>query len=487
MVLLGLVCGAMAPVEAASPVPVGLSEISLATPDAPSSSPFVYIESSGHSITGPLLRFYTRTGGEERHGKPLAEPVRVGNRYLQYFERSALEFYPDYTGTGTEVRFASIGLTAASEAVGDLEPVTPFAGSEGNWYFPESGHSLREPFLSFWRNQGDQTGLGLPVSEELTQAGPNGNAVSVQYFEYAALQRPQNGTNAGDVSFVPLGTTLAKEKLSPAQLAPVAKEKFSAARTVKLPSLMFHYIREVDPKKDLLGYNLSIKPDNYLKYLDWVQANGFTTVTVGQVYDYLQYGILLPDKPIMFRWDDGHDSDWFVYQEMKKRGMTATFFVITQRLELTPAQWQQIDKDGFEIGAHTRTHPDLRGVGDLAGQITGSKTDLEAMLGHPVRSFAYPSGGYNDRVIQVVRNSGFTIAVTTDGGYTWTGDLRLKEPVVSVTGQDNLESFCYKVKAGTTAPAAAGVNCNGLVAGSATVGTNVTQTVQKTAFPTPKS
>ena len=485
--VLGLVCGATAPapVEAASPeVLAGFSEINASAPDAPNASQFVYVEGSGHGMTGPMLRFYTRTGGAERHGQPLSEPIRMGTHYLQYFQRSALEFYPDYVGTGTEVRFAALGQTAAAESGASLEQVAPFVGTDGNWYFQESGHSLREPFLSFWRNEGGQDGLGLPLSEEVTQDGPDGSPVTVQYFETAALQRPQGSANPAEVSFVPLGEKLAKEKLTTAQLAPVAKERFTAPRTVKIPSLMFHYARIVDPKKDLLGYNLSIKPDNYIKFLDWVQQNGYTTVTVGQVYDYLQYGILLPDKPVQFRWDDGHDSDWFVYQEMKKRGMTATFFVISQRLELTPAQWQQIDRDGFEIGAHTRTHPDLRGVKDLAGEITGSKTDLEAMLGHPVRGFAYPSGKYNDSVVKVVRDSGFAVAVTTDGGYTWTTDLKLKEPVVSVTGQDSLASFCWKVRSGTAAQAAASVNCNGLPA--ATLDPALTPSNQKTAPPTVK-
>lgn len=497
LALLGLVCGAtattvsagVAPVEAATAgaaplaeVSGGLadySEINATALDAPTASQFLYVDGSGHGITGPILRFYTRTGGAERHGQPLSEPIRVGNHYLQYFQRSALEFYPDYVGTGTEVRFAALGHTAAAESGLSLEQIAPFVGTDRKWYFPESGHSLTEPFLSFWRNEGGQDGLGLPISEELDRDGPDGGQMTIQYFENAALQRPQGSANPADVTFVPLGELQAKEKLTPAQLAPVAKERFTAPRTVKVPSLMFHYARIVDPKKDLLGYNLSIKPDNYLKFLDWVKQAGYTTVTVGQVYDYLQYGILLPDKPVQFRWDDGHDNDWFVYQEMKKRGMTATFFVISRRLELTPAQWQQIDQDGFEIGAHTRTHPDLRGVKDLAGEITGSKTDLEAMLGHPVRSFAYPSGKYNDSVVKVVRDSGFSVAVTTDGGYTWTTDLKLKEPVVSVTGQDTLGSFCYKVRAGTVAQEAASVNCNGL--DTATTSSTNPQTAPPTA------
>ncbi|MDB5081653.1 MAG: hypothetical protein JWP00_3577 [Chloroflexi bacterium] len=487
LILLGLVCGAAPTAEAARVMlPAdSLQEISAAV-EAPVNSQFRYNEVSGHGIIGPILRFYTRTGGPERHGKPLSEPVRVGNHYLQYFERSALEFYPEYSGTGLEIRFAQLGQLAAEEAGVNLQPIAPFMGTAENWYFPENGHSLREPFLTYWRNEGDLNDLGLPISEELTRDGPDGTRITVQYFENTALQRPMDSTKVEEVSMVPLGTARAKQVLKPAQLAPISRERFSAPRTVKVPSLMFHYAREVDVKKDPLGYALSVKPANYIKFLDWVQENGYNTVTISQIYDYLQYGILLPEKPVNFRWDDGHDNNWFVYQEMKKRGMTATFYIVTQRLELLPAQWKQIDQDGFEVAAHTRTHPDLRATKDLAGEVAGSKKDLEAILGHPVRNFCYPYGYYNNTVKQMVRDSGFEIAVTTQGGYTWSADSKLEEPTISVTGNDDLASFAGKIKAGTAVQAVSNSSVSPTKAAApprSTVPVKTTAAIQKTVPP----
>jgi peptidoglycan/xylan/chitin deacetylase (PgdA/CDA1 family) len=381
------------------------------------------------------------------------------------------------------VRFARIGELAAADSKVNLQPTAPFIGSDDSWYFPESGHSLDEPFLTFWRNQGDMAGLGLPISEELSQVGPEDTKLTVQYFQNVQLQRPQGSAKVEEVTIAPLGALRAKQLLKPAQLAPVAKERFSASRTVKVPSLMFHYAREVDEKKDPLGYGLSVKPETYIKFLNWVQDNGYTTVTISQIYDYLQYGILLPDKPVQFRWDDGHDNNWFVYQEMRKRGMTATFYVVTQKLELLPAQWKQIDQDGFEVAAHTRTHPDLRAVKDLAGEVAGSKKDLEAILGHPVRNFAYPYGYYNNTVKQMVRDSGFEIAVSTRGGYTWTSDSKLEEPTISVTGYDNVEAFASKVKQGTAAPSTSAADTK-VTAPVPTVAPVKTTGVQKTLPPT---
>ena len=410
-----------------------------------------YVESTGHSMIGPVLRFYTRTGGEDRHGKPLSELTPYKNHYIQYFERSLLEFYPEYDGSGQEVKMSALGQLVAADEQIDTRPVVPFIGSPDIWYFPETGHTLTGSFLTYWRNAGDAANLGQPITEELTTDGPDDSKLSVQYFENVRLQHLAGDKN-GEVSITPLGTMRATKLLKPAQLAAIPKDRFLAPRTVRVPSLMFHYTRLVDERKDPLGYGLSITPDNYVKFLDWTVQNGYNTVTIDQVADYLKYGILLPDKPVSFRWDDGHDCDWLVYQEMKKRGMTATFYVISRRLELTPAQWQQIDNDGFEVAAHTRTHPDLRGVRDLADEITGSKIDMEAMLGHPVRDFAYPYGKYNDTIKQVVRNSGFEIATTTNGGYGWTPDNMLEQPTISVTGYDSVASFASKISAASSAP-----------------------------------
>ena len=61
---------------------------------------------------------------------------------------------------------------------------------------------------------------------------------------------------------------------------------------------------------------------------------------------------------------------------------------------MTWDQVQQMDREGFQIGAHTQTHVDLGVVdGDEADcEIRGSRRDLEEQLGHDVTLFAYPYG-----------------------------------------------------------------------------------------------
>lgn len=76
---------------------------------------------------------------------------------------------------------------------------------------------------------------------------------------------------------------------------------------------------------------------------------------------------------------------------------------------------------GFSIGAHTVNHPILSRVSAQRAwtEILGSRTMIESALGRPPRAFAYPNGtaaDYTDTVTRMVRETGFTCAVTTRFG-----------------------------------------------------------------------
>ena len=101
-----------------------------------------------------------------------------------------------------------------------------------------------------------------------------------------------------------------------------------------------------------------------------------------------------------------------------------------------------------EIGSHTVTHPALSALAP-AGQrreILESKAHLEAILGHPVKSFAYPFGGTSDYTMETVgilRESGFDCACSNFPGII-RGDTDLYQlPRIDVrdVGGDEFISF----------------------------------------------
>ena len=75
------------------------------------------------------------------------------------------------------------------------------------------------------------------------------------------------------------------------------------------------------------------------------------------------------------------------------------------------------EADLVEIGAHTVTHSLLSALppSEQYLEIQRSKENLEELLGRPVDHFSYPYGGLTSETVALVRENGFSCAVTTAG------------------------------------------------------------------------
>jgi peptidoglycan/xylan/chitin deacetylase (PgdA/CDA1 family) len=101
-------------------------------------------------------------------------------------------------------------------------------------------------------------------------------------------------------------------------------------------------------------------------------------------------------------------------------------------LMLTAEMIVKLARHGIEIGAHTVSHPILTSLDDESArrEIVGGKEQLEAVLGKPVRLFAYPNGkvgkDFDARHATMVREAGFMAAFTTLPGAIKDGDDRFQ-------------------------------------------------------------
>lgn len=83
---------------------------------------------------------------------------------------------------------------------------------------------------------------------------------------------------------------------------------------------------------------------------------------------------------------------------------------------LRPAELSELDRAGVEIGNHSARHLDLVRATDedLRHEVHDSRLQLESAIGTSVWSFAYPDGGYDDRVRdQVMETHRLAMATTT--------------------------------------------------------------------------
>ncbi len=134
--------------------------------------------------------------------------------------------------------------------------------------------------------------------------------------------------------------------------------------------------------------------------------------------------------------DDGYASILHVaFPILERCGGRATVFAVSDyvgRQNRWPGQpqaipdgylldWQQLRElahAGWEIGAHSRTHPDLRRLDErrMRDEIIGGKLAIEDRLGCSVDVFAYPYGLFQEPARQLVRDN-FRAACSTKMGW----------------------------------------------------------------------
>ncbi len=124
---------------------------------------------------------------------------------------------------------------------------------------------------------------------------------------------------------------------------------------------------------------------------------------------------------VTFRFDDGWKSQYDVaVPALDAAGFRGTFYIVTRQLSddgfsgfVSKSEVQQLAKKE-EVGAHTRSHPHLPEltISQQRNEIAGSKSDLQAMGISPT-SFAYPYGEYTRATTQIVKDAGFSSAVST--------------------------------------------------------------------------
>jgi len=149
----------------------------------------------------------------------------------------------------------------------------------------------------------------------------------------------------------------------------------------------------------------------FLKHAQFLKQH-YQVVSLSDAIAMLKAGRV--SRPtVVLTFDDGYADNFVNLRAITERlRLPAVLFVSTEHVatgreldhdvsrnqrNFKPLTWEQVrflSRCGFEIGSHTRTHFDC-GSNDhqkLTGEIVGSKEDLEAQLGGPVKYFSFPWG-----------------------------------------------------------------------------------------------
>jgi peptidoglycan/xylan/chitin deacetylase (PgdA/CDA1 family) len=198
----------------------------------------------------------------------------------------------------------------------------------------------------------------------------------------------------------------------------------SPSAVLRVPILMYHYVENVKDKRDTIRQSLNIPPYVFEQQVKMLKEDGYTFMTMSDLADVMDNRHLLPPKPIIFTFDDGH---WDLFTEvlpiLKKYDIRVTAYIISGFIGgsdfLSKNQLSEIIKSGnVEIGAHTVHHISLakKLLPLVQYEVATSKKQLEDAYHISVVSFAYPSGSFDNQAMDVVKKAGFATAVSTVPG-----------------------------------------------------------------------
>ncbi len=225
-------------------------------------------------------------------------------------------------------------------------------------------------------------------------------------------------------------------------------------RQIQVPILMYHHISDPPPGADAIRYDLSVRPKDFESQLHFLKAEGYEAITLNDLALYLTVGKPLPPKPIIFTFDDGYaDAYTHAFPLLRRFGFVGTFFLISGPIDFENPDflsWDQVEEmhaAGMRFEPHSYDHPDMRNrdFDFVVFQTLAPKEAIEARTGETCRFFAYPSGRYDQFVIDVLRSANFWGAVLTEQGATQTSSDLFTLRRVRVHGGDDLDSFIRRL------------------------------------------
>ncbi len=166
------------------------------TPSAAAQTAQRCFPETGRCIAGAIRAYWEENGGLPVFGYPITNLATETNADgftgpTQWFERDRLE---DHSAEGAGVLAGRLGAQKLAVEGRPWETLPKVSGAAaGCRFFPETGHSLCQPFRAYWESNGGLARFGYPVSEAAAESNEAGYTGTFQWFELRRMElHPEN-------------------------------------------------------------------------------------------------------------------------------------------------------------------------------------------------------------------------------------------------------------------------------------------------------
>lgn len=222
-----------------------------------------------------------------------------------------------------------------------------------------------------------------------------------------------------------------------------------------VPILMYHCIeKEIDQATGKIKPNeLKVPPELFREQMSYLKDNGFTTITLQELYKFMESNEQIPEKSIVITFDDGYADNYTnAFPILKEFGFTATVFVITDYVDkngyyLNSQQLKEMYDGGIDIEPHTVNHPKLneKSYDIQLNELKASKDFIEKLLSKKAEFTAYPYGKYNNNTLKAAKEAGYKMGILMGGGWANKSNGLMFVRRVYISALKDMESFKDRV------------------------------------------
>lgn len=225
---------------------------------------------------------------------------------------------------------------------------------------------------------------------------------------------------------------------------------------VPVPVLLYHRITTADsPSREVT------RPELFRAHMKWLKDEGYTTLSVKQLTNYMSGNAQIPAKPIVVTFDDGWKDNLEAVKILEEYQQKATFYIISgffaNKKYLSEEDVVKIaDNANFEIGSHTHTHfiaweSKIQSLDlcTVAVEMAASKRILERLIRKPVQSIAWPYGHHSDEAVKVASQLGYTSTMMVNrDSFNRPGNSALHTRRLNIDGTCTLFEFKEMLRTG---------------------------------------
>lgn len=176
-----------------------------------------------------------------------------------------------------------------------------------------------------------------------------------------------------------------------------------------IPILAYH---SLDPER--FPNKLAISSELFRKQMLFLKKHRFQIAGLEAcVKNEWKEGLF--DRKAALTFDDGYlDNYQRVFPILKELGFSAAFFVMPGEIGKEGFMtWDMLRNmaavPGIEIGSHALEHKPLSDIPEKEAwtSLVASKKILEKELGREIKAISYPSGSFNEKIVEMARGAGY--------------------------------------------------------------------------------